>query len=227
MSTPVYDVVALPYAVEMAAVTFGALSGGLHATRKGLDPVGVFTLALISAIGGGAIRDVLLQSGTPVFLVSPSYLASAALAAIVGLLFARAVHAALPVIGVVDTLLIGVWVVIGAERALLVGLSYSSAAFLGVITATGGGLLRDLLCHEVLAAVRPGEWYVAAAIPAAVAFVLLVQAGVRLDIAQGVTIVAAAALRAGSQRFGWRTPSAHDVWGDLAARRRVAGTDVA
>jgi uncharacterized membrane protein YeiH len=208
VSTPVYTVVTLPYAVEMAAVSFGALSGALHATRKGLDPVGVFTLALICAIGGGAIRDVLLQAGTPLFLVSPSYLASAALASVVGLFLARLVSAALPVINVVDTLLIGVWVVIGAERALLVDLSYVSAAFLGVITATGGGLLRDLLCHEVPSAVRPGEWYVAAAIPAAVVFVLLVQAGVALEIAQLVTIVGAAALRAASVRFGWRTPTA-------------------
>jgi len=218
MSTPVYTVVALPYAVEMGAVAFGALSGALHATRKGFDPVGVFTLALICAIGGGAIRDVLLQQGTPIFLRSPSYLAIATLASVVGLLFARAVRAALPVIGVVDTLLIGVWVVIGAERALLVDLSYETAAFLGVITATGGGLLRDLLCHDVPSAVRPGEWYVAAAIPAAVAFVLLVMAGVGIDIAQVTTIVGAAALRAGSQRFGWRTPTAYDVWGGLEAR---------
>ena len=218
MSTPVYTVVALPYAVEMGAVAFGALSGALHATRKGFDPVGVFTLALICAIGGGAIRDVLLQQGTPIFLRSPSYLAIATLASVVGLLFARAVRAALPVIGVVDTLLIGVWVVIGAERALLVDLSYVSAAVLGVITATGGGLLRDLLCHDVPSAVRPGEWYVAAAIPAAVAFVLLVMAGVGIDIAQVTTIVGAAALRAGSQRFGWRTPTAYDVWGGLEAR---------
>jgi uncharacterized membrane protein YeiH len=218
MSTPVYTVVALPYAVEMGAVAFGALSGALHATRKGFDPVGVFTLALICAIGGGAIRDVLLQQGTPIFLRSPSFLAIATLASVVGLLFARAVRAALPVIGVVDTLLIGVWVVIGAERALLVDLSYVSAAFLGVITATGGGLLRDLLCHDVPSAVRPGEWYVAAAIPAAVVFVLLVMAGVGIDVAQVTTIVGAAALRAGSQRFGWRTPTAYDVWGGLEAR---------
>ena len=218
MSTPVYTVVALPYAVEMGAVAFGALSGALHATRKGLDPVGVFTLALICSIGGGAIRDVLLQQGTPIFLRSPSFLAIATLASVVGLLFARAVRAALPVIGVVDTLLIGVWVVIGAERALLVDLSYVSAAFLGVITATGGGLLRDLLCHDVPSAVRPGEWYVAAAIPAALLFVLLVMAGVGIDIAQVTTIVGAASLRAASLRFGWRTPTAYDVWGGLEAR---------
>ncbi len=70
---------------------------------------------------------------------------------------------------VVDTLLIGVWVVIGTERALLVDLSYVSA-------------------------------------------------GVLLELAQLVTIVGAAALRAGSLRFGWRTPTAYDVWSDLEAR---------
>lgn len=218
MSTPVHSVLALPYAVEMTAVTFGALSGALHATRRGLDVVGVFTLSLLVAIGGGAIRDVLLQSGVPVFLASPSYLASAAFASVVGVVLARLVRAAAPVIGVVDTLLIGVWVVIGAERALVVGLSYPSAALLGVVTATGGGLLRDLLCHEVPTAVRPGEWYVAAAIPAAAAFVLLVQAGAAVETAQLVAIVTGAVLRAASVRFAWHTPTAYDVWGDLEAR---------
>jgi uncharacterized membrane protein YeiH len=119
---------------------------------------------------------------------------------------------------VVDTLLIGVWVVLGAERALVVDLTYSGAAFLGVLTATGGGLVRDLLCGEVPAAVRPGEWYVAAAVTAAVLFVVLVQAGVQLELAEALTILAAALLRAGSLRFGWRTPTAYDLWGDLEAR---------
>ena len=218
MSDPVTAVLTLPSVVEMTAVTFGALSGALHATRKGLDTVGVFTIALVSAIGGGAVRDVLLQAGTPVFLVSPAYLASAAFASVVALLLARLVRTVLPALGVVDTLLIGVWVVIGAERALLVHLSYSSAAFLGVITATGGGLLRDLLCHDVPAAVRPGEWYVAAAIPAAVAFVVLVEAGAALEVAQAVAVAGAAALRVASLALGWRTPTAYDLWGGLEAR---------
>jgi len=74
------------------------------------------------------------------------------------------------------------------------------------------------LCHDVPSALRPGEWYVAAAIPAAVAFVVLVRAGVAIELAQLVTIVAAASLRALSLRFGWRTPTAYDLWGDLEQR---------
>jgi uncharacterized membrane protein YeiH len=181
--------------------------------RATTDSIGV-----LCAVGGGAIRDVLLQHGTPVFLRSPVYLATAALASVVGVLFARAVRAAVPVMDVVDTLLIGVWVLVGAERALVVDLGYASAAFLGVITATGGGLVRDLLVHEVPTAVRPGSWYVAAAIPAAVAFVLHVHAGADLVVAQAVTIVVAAGLRVASLRLRWRTPTAYDVWGDLEAR---------
>jgi uncharacterized membrane protein YeiH len=218
VSNSVDTVIALPFVLELTAVTFGALSGALHATRKGLDPVGVFTIALVCSVGGGLIRDVLLQTGRPVALVVPTYLASAAFASVVGVLFARAVRAAVPVMSVVDTLLIGVWVVLGAERALVVDLTYAGAAFLGVITATGGGLLRDLLCGEVPAAIRPGEWYVSAAVAAAVMFVLLVQTGVQLEYVEGLTILAAALLRAGSLRFGWRTPTAYDLWGDLETR---------
>jgi uncharacterized membrane protein YeiH len=224
MSTPVYGVIALPYAVEMTAVTFGALSGSLHATRRGLDAVGVFTIALCSAVGGGLIRDVLLQTGVPIALRSPEYLLIAALASVVGIVFARGVRAALPVMGVVDTLLIGVWVLLGAERALLIDLSLSAAVLLGVLTAVGGGLVRDLLCREVPSIIVPGQWYAAAAILASVVFVLLIAAGVPLLAAEAVTVVVATLARAGSLRFGWRTPTAYDLWGDLEARM-TAGLD--
>jgi uncharacterized membrane protein YeiH len=218
VSTPVYDVIALPFAVEMTAVSFGALSGALHATRKGMDPVGVFTIAVLCSVGGGVIRDVLIQGRVPVFLVSPTYLSIAAFASVVGIVFARLVRAALPVMAVVDTLLIGVWVLLGAERALVVDLALPTAALLGVITAVGGGLVRDLLCHDVPAVIRPGQWYAAAAIVASLVFVTLIRVGAPVEVAEVVTIVVASLLRAGSLRFGWRTPTAYDLWGDLEAR---------
>ena len=155
-ATDVVEVFALPYWLEMAAVTFGALSGALHATRKGLDLVGVFTLALVTGVGGGIVRDVLLQSGVPVFLRSPAYLGSAVLAAVVAVVLARYVRHLVPVIGIVDTLLIGAWVVLGAERALSVDLSLTAAALMGVLTAVGGGLVRDLLVGDVPTVLLPG-----------------------------------------------------------------------
>jgi uncharacterized membrane protein YeiH len=218
MSTPVYSVFEIPFAIEMTAVSFGALSGALHATRKGMDPVGVFTIAIVTSVGGGIIRDVLIQGRVPVFLTSPTYLLIAAFAAVVGVVFARVVRAALPVMSVVDTLLIGVWVVLGAERALYADLPLASAALLGVLTAAGGGIIRDLLCKDVPAIIQPGEWYAAAAIGASVVFVSLIAAGVVLEVAEVATIATAAGLRVLSLWRGWRTPTAYDVWGDLEAR---------
>jgi uncharacterized membrane protein YeiH len=218
MTTPVYSVFEIPFAIEMTAVSFGALSGALHATRKGMDPVGVFTIAIVTSVGGGIIRDVLIQGRVPVFLSSPTYLLIAAFAAVVGVVFARLVRAALPVMNVVDTLLIGVWVVLGAERALYADLPLASAALLGVLTAAGGGIVRDLLCKDVPAIIQPGEWYAAAAIGSSLVFVTLIYAGVVLEVAEVATIATAAGLRVLSLWRGWRTPTAYDVWGDLEAR---------
>ncbi len=225
-TTEVVEVFALPYWLEMAAVTFGALSGALHATRKGLDLVGVFALALMTGVGGGMVRDVLLQSGVPVFLRSPAYLGSAVLAALVAMVAARLVRQAAPVLGVVDTLLIGAWVVLGAERALSIDLSLTAAALLGVLTAVGGGLVRDLLVGDVPTVLLPGEWYASAAIGAAGVYVLIIGVGGSIDGARAAAIVVAAGLRAASLQWQWRTPTAYDVWSDLEARvtRGLAAT---
>ena len=77
---------------------------------------GAAQIEIVTSVGGGIIRDVLIQGRVPVFLTSPTYLLIAAFAAVVGVVFARLVRAAVPVMNVVDTLLIGVWVVLGAER---------------------------------------------------------------------------------------------------------------
>lgn len=218
MSTPVFDVIAFPAAVTITTVTFGGLSGALHATRRGLDPIGVFTISLLCAVGGGIIRDVLLQAGVPTFLVNPQFLGLAAIAAVAGFFLAGLVKLVVPLITVVDTLLIGSWVLLGSEKALTYHLGSSAAILLGVITATGGGLVRDLLCGEVPSMVKPGEWYGFISIIAAFFFVGMVRFGVSLGIAEISTLAVAALLRIGAMRGHWRTPTAYDVWGNLETR---------
>jgi uncharacterized membrane protein YeiH len=218
MSTPIVDVITFPAIITVTTVTFGGLSGALHATRRGLDPVGVFTIALLCAVGGGIIRDVLLQAGVPTFLVNPQFLALAALAALIGFFLSGFVTLIVPLITVVDTLLIGSWVLLGSEKALAYHLGFSAAILLGVITATGGGLVRDLLCGEVPAMVKPGEWYGFISIIAAFGFVGMVGAGLPIGIAEVTTMVLAAALRIGAIRGQWRTPTAYDLWTDLEGR---------
>ena len=201
------SVLAVPGFVETIAVTGGAMSGALHATRHNMDFMGIALVAICTGVGGGAIRDVVVGHTVPIFLIQP-YLLMAAIGAVAGFFFARLVAELEPAIFVVDSLIIGVWVVIGAEKALGLDLSRSAAVFLGLTTAIGGGLLRDVLCRETPTALMPGQWVAGAAIVAALIFVGLDQIVPAREIAEFTAIMAATALRLLSAKYNWITPDA-------------------
>ncbi|MEI6375184.1 MAG: TRIC cation channel family protein [Actinomycetes bacterium] len=198
----------LPSFLEIVAVTTGALTGALHATHRKLDPMGVMVVAICTGVGGGAIRDVLLNSGIPTFLVSPTLLANAILAAAVATLFARPMRHFTPVMSIVDTLVIGVWVVIGVQKALLVGLNPTAAMFVGVVACSGGSLLRDLLCKTKPEVLQPGTFFAAAALAGAGAYIACALLGAPTWVSITATMVIATGLRAASAIFGWETPVA-------------------
>jgi uncharacterized membrane protein YeiH len=200
------EVLAVPGIVDVIAVTGGAISGALHATTRRMDIMGIGVVAICTGVGGGAIRDIIVGQSVPIFLIQP-YLLMAAIGAVAGFFFARLVSELEPAIFVVDSLIIGVWVVIGAEKALGLDLSRSAAVFLGLTTAIGGGLLRDVLCRETPTALMPGQWVAGAAIVAALLFVGLDDVLPR-QYAEFTAIIAAAALRLASARFQWFTPDA-------------------
>lgn len=210
------EILSLPGLVDTIAVTAGGISGALHATRLHMDLVGIGFVAICTGVGGGAIRDIILGQDVPVFLIR-NFVGMAAIGAVAGYFFAKLVSELQPAIFVMDTLLIGVWVVIGAEKALSVGLSYSAAAFLGLTTAVGGGLLRDVLCRQVPTALVPGEWVAGAAIVAAVLFIGVDGLTGARGAAEIVAIAGAATLRALSAKFKWITPDA------LTASERLHG----
>lgn len=215
--------VSLPPTFDMAVIVMGGLSGAAHAARMRLDPIGVFTVALCTAVGGGAIRDTLLDRGPPVFLVGTNYLAYAVLAAVVGYLFAGLITRVQRAMDLVDVLLLGLWVVIGAQKALVLGLSGPAAVFLGLVTATGGGLLRDLLARRTPRVFTPGEFNALAAFVASVVFVGLALAGVPLEARIVVTIISASALRAASLRWHWQTQPAGGLGVPVARAPDPAG----
>ncbi|MDP4013180.1 MAG: TRIC cation channel family protein [Candidatus Nanopelagicales bacterium] len=207
-------VLAVPSLVTTLSITAGAISGALHARSRRLDITGIALVALCTGIGGGAIRDVILGQDVPFFLVSNA-LGVAAVGAIAGYFFTRIVSHLNPAIFTVDTLLIGVWVVIGAEKALNEHLSASAAVMLGVITAVGGGVLRDVLCREVPTALMPGQWVAASAIASALAFVGVDTWTGQRTLATVLAIVVASGLRLASAKRGWVTPDA------VTASRRI------
>lgn len=202
---------ALPTALDALAIGVGGISGALHARRRNLDIMGIVVVGFCAALGGGVIRDILLVSGPPVFLTSPSFLIYAMVGATFGWWFASIASRGTILIEVIDGLFIGVWVLVGATKALANGLPIVSAVLVAVITATGGGVLRDLFCGERVNLLLPGTWLAAAALVGAVTFVSVFWATGDLLVAEILCIVVASTVRMVSQAFDLRTPMPMDV----------------
>ena len=152
------------YFFDLCGTAVFALSGALAAGRHRMDPFGVIVLASVTAIGGGSIRDALIGA-TPVFWIrDPNYIIVILATVIACLLLVRRPRKVpqytLPV---ADALGLALFTVIGAEKALNMGLSGMIAVVMGLITGVGGGIIRDLLCRQIPMVLRT-EIYATASI---------------------------------------------------------------
>jgi uncharacterized membrane protein YeiH len=164
------------HAIELCAVAVCAISGVLEAGRKEIDLLGVIVIALVAALGGGTLRDLLL--GAPVFwIANQTYLYAAVIAGIAAFFAARIVHLPLDLFVVPDAAGLALFAVLGTQKALTLGAPWLAASLMGVITGVFGGVLRDVLCNE-----RPliftGELYATAAWAGSLLLVLLAYLGV-------------------------------------------------
>lgn len=201
----------LPGFLDTAAITVGALTGAMHATRKGLAVVGVVIVAFCTGVGGGLIRDVLLQNGVPALFTHPFFQLYALIGALIALFFARIASRFTPAYEALDTLMIGAWVLLGCTKAEEVGLSPLPVIFIGTVAAVGGTLLRDVLCHEPPEIMRPGLFYTIAALAAASMFAGLQGLGVAYIICQIAAMVTAILVRVVSVHFDIKSPGPYDV----------------
>lgn len=141
--------------LDLGGILVFAISGGLTAVRKGYDVVGVVALSLVTALGGGILRDLLLGDTPPVALRDTNYLVVPLVAAAIVSLFHGLVerHLTRPVL-VFDAAGLGLFAVTGTVKALSLGVNAVGSVVLGVITAVGGGVIRDVLAHDVPALFR-------------------------------------------------------------------------
>ena len=145
------------------------LNGALTAVRVArLDIVGVITLGMITALGGGIIRDILLDDLPPATFRDWRYLAVAAAGALVAFAFARRLGRLAGPIEVLDAVGLSVFAVTGASKAMEFGLGPAQAVILGAITAVGGGTLRDALVGQVPSVMREGLYAIPALVGAAI-----------------------------------------------------------
>lgn len=209
------DTITLPTWLVSVSVTFGGMTGAMHGVRKRMDVFGTLLVGVAAALGAGTIRDLSIGR-VPAFLYTP-LVGYAVLGGIAGYFLARAMKYINRTIFLLDTLLIGVWVVLGCQLALAFGLAPISAVLLGVVSAVGGGLVRDVLCRDIPTAFSPIQFEAAGAVLAAVVFVVTDIVGPR-PVAEVVALVSATAIRVLALRWRWRSISAVELSERLRGR---------
>lgn len=204
--------------LDLTGVFANAILGGLVARQERLDPIGFLTFAVLSGLGGGIVRDVLLQAGPPVALTDYAYLETA----LAGAVITYVVHVRGPIWDrvwpVVDAIALGAWAAAGAQKSLAVGIGWLPAILLGTITAVGGGAIRDIVTRRVPTVLGGSTLYATCAIAASGVLVACTRngyptAGLVLSTITGAGLCLVARWR------GWMLPEA-DAWS--APRRVVA-----
>jgi uncharacterized membrane protein YeiH len=190
--------------LDYAGVAVFAATGALAASRKELDIIGFLFLATITGIGGGTFRDLIL--GVPVFWVAnPDYLLICSVVAIVVYYTAYRLESRYRVLLWLDAIGLAAFAVMGAAKGLVVTGSASVAIITGILTATFGGILRDMVSGEPSVLLRP-EVYVTAALAGAAVFTVLYIARVPEPAATTVAFLIGFGVRGGALRFGWTFP---------------------
>lgn len=207
-----------PLWVDEIAISAGAILGALAAVRRQAPLVGIVMIGVITGLGGGILRDAVLNTDIAAFR-GPWYLPTV----LVAILVALPLHRIIPrtpgmTIGI-DAFGMGAFVVAGTEKALTFGMGPTQSALIGVLCATGGGVIADLLMGEKPLVMQRGRWYVTAAAVGAVYFVVginfLPVAFMRIS-----TVVLVILLRELSERLEWDAPTA-----DLLTGRKRGESD--
>jgi uncharacterized membrane protein YeiH len=202
------DVFIIPLWADLLAVGIGALQGATFAALfrdKKLDLLGVAIIGIATGFGGGLLRDILL-SEQPAALQSNWYVPVAVVAALLGMLLQRVFHKLSAIITGLDALTIGLFGAIGTTKALALGVPAVPAVFVGVLSAVGGSILRDLLLGLPIAIMQVGSLYAIAAFAGTATLTVLVLAGVDVLAAAIVCVAVTFGVRILAVLFNWSLP---------------------
>lgn len=204
--------VAIPLAFELLAVVVAAATGALTARENKLDLVGAIGLAVLVSLGGGLIRDVILQEGNVYILRQPLALPVAVATAAAVFTFPVMVEKPDRLVAVLDIFSVGLFAVMGADKTMLYGYPAITCVMMGFFTAVGGGLLRDVCLARVPYIFQRSNLYAIAAIAGALTYIVLVQCLDIWNIAAAVIGVAVTmAVRWWSIRYNIMSPTEVDL----------------
>ena len=211
--------VQLPLWIDLAAVGFGGMQGGMFGAlwrdeRNEFDILGVAVFALVLGLGGGIVRDVLLGQ-VPAALRDDTYLLVAVLAGLVGMFLAE--HAGrLRWIDALDALVVGLFVIVGSLKTEQAGLPGGAIILLGATTGVGGGVIRDVLAQRPVLLVQRSTPYALVALAGAGTFVAFEGSGASDVVASIACLLVVCVLRMLALARGWRSPAPI-----VGARRRA------
>ena len=190
----------------LGTFVFG-LSGAMVAIRRRFDIFGILVLAVATGVAGGILRDVLLGAVPPEVLVTIWPMLVAAFAGICAFFFKPLIDRFTRPVMLLDAIGLGVFAVAGCRKAMIYGLDPAGAILLGVMTAIGGGMLRDIMAAEVPHVLHE-EVYALAAFVGAAAYAAAIWLVVPEVTAATAAVLLAVGLRLASVRYGWTLPRA-------------------
>ena len=196
----------LIFGLQMAATMVCAVGGALAAGRKRLDVVGVVFISFVAAVGGGSLRDLLLDRNPVFWLAQPSYLTVSLVAGALTWIYLCRWRAPVRFLSFVDAFGLALFTISGIQIAQETGQSLPICLVMGVITGVAGGLFRDLLCGEIPSIFKSGELYASASLLGGAALFLVERWGAdpRLSAFLGAGTVVG--LRLAALHLGWRLP---------------------
>lgn len=192
--------------LDYAAVLVFASTGALVASRAQLDIIGFAFLALLTGVGGGTMRDLLLDRHPVFWIADPTFLAVGLGAAILVFFTAHLVESRYRAILWLDAAALGFAVAAGAGIAVGLDQSAVIVVVMGTITGCLGGLMRDVVANEVPLVLKQGELYVTCAVAGSAALLGGLALGASELVAALCSGLVTFGLRAGSIRFGWCLP---------------------
>ena len=189
----------------MGAAVFAA-SGALAAGRRRMDVLGVLVIAIVTAVGGGTIRDLLLDRHPVFWIDDSSHLVVSVLAAVVTLAYARFRRPPNHSLAVADALGLALFTISGAQIAEREMMNPIVIVVMGTMTGVAGGVIRDVLSAEVPLIFRKGELYATAAIAGVILYLLLEAAGIPRQVSALAGMAAIATLRLAAIFWGLHLP---------------------
>lgn len=189
--------------IEILGTIAFAISGALTAMSKKLDPFGVFIIAFVTAVGGGTLRDVMIGQTPVAWMRQPDYVFLITFGFFVSILFRKQLDHLRISLLLFDTIGLGVFTLIGLEKGLNAGLHPAICIMLGTVTASFGGVIRDILCNEIPVIFRR-EIYATVCIAGGVFFFLLKKLQLQDDAIYPATAVFIIVVRLVAIKKRWR-----------------------